>query len=310
MTRDEWLEDRRKSIGGSDAAAVIGLNRYRTPMEVYADKLGAFPPKEDTEAMRLGRDLEEYVAQRFCEETGKKVRRVAETIRNADFPFAHANIDRRVIGEKAGLECKFSNSRSLKRYKNGEFPEEYYTQCVHYLAVTGWERWYLAVVIVGVGIKIFTIERDDEEINALMNAERDFWNNHVLKGIPPEPQGTASDNAAINSLFKESENDAPVELVGFRDSLRLRDEIIMQIKTLAKEKQRIEQKIKIEMGENETAETEEYSVDWKTQTKTFFSKQLMHKVYPRLNIGKCMKVSRFRVMRIKRKEDANAADKD
>lgn len=86
MTRDEWLEDRRKSIGGSDAAAVIGLNRYRTPMEVYADKLGAFPPKEDTEAMRLGRDLEEYVAQRFCEETGKKVRRVAETIRNADFP--------------------------------------------------------------------------------------------------------------------------------------------------------------------------------------------------------------------------------
>ena len=47
MTRDEWLEDRRKSIGGSDAAAVIGLNRYRTPMEVYADKLGALPPKEE-----------------------------------------------------------------------------------------------------------------------------------------------------------------------------------------------------------------------------------------------------------------------
>ncbi len=303
MTRDEWLEDRRKSIGGSDAAAVIGLNRYRTPMEVYADKLGALPPKEDTEAMRMGRDLEEYVARRFCEETGKKVRRVTKTIRNADFPFAHANIDRGVVGEKAGLECKFSNSMSLKRYKNGEFPEEYYTQCVHYLAVTGWDRWYLTVAIAGVGIKIFIIERDDEEANALMNAERDFWYNHVLKGIPPEPQGTASDNAAINSLFKESENDDPIELIGFRDSLRLRDEIIMQIKTLEADRDRIEQKIKIAMGENSAAETEEYSVTWKAQSRKTFSKELFKKDFPNADMEQYLKTSTLRVMRIKKKED-------
>ena len=305
MTRDEWLEDRRKSIGGSDAAAVIGLNRYRTPMEVYADKLGALPPKEDTESMRLGRDLEEYVAQRFCEASGKKVRRLTETLRNPKYPFAHANIDRRVIGEKAGLECKFSNSLSLKRYKNGEFPDEYYTQCVHYLAVTRWERWYLAVIIVGVGIKIFTIERDEAEIEALMNAERDFWENHVLKQIPPEPQGTESDNTAINSLFKESENGASIQLTGFRDKLRIRDDIVQQIKLLESEKQRIEQEIKLEMGENETAETEEYSITWKTQSRRTFSKELFIAKYPGEDIDKLMKTTETRIMKIKIKENNN-----
>ena len=305
MTHDEWLEDRRKSIGGSDAAAVIGLNRYRTPMEVYADKLGALPPKEDTESMRLGRDLEEYVAQRFCEASGKKVRRLTETLRNPKYPFAHANIDRRVIGEKAGLECKFSNSLSLKRYKNGEFPDEYYTQCVHYLAVTGWERWYLAVIIVGVGIKIFTIERDEAEIEALMNAERNFWENHVLKQIPPEPQGTESDNTAINSLFKESENGASVQLTGFRDKLRIRDDIVQQIKLLESEKQRIEQEIKLEMGENETAETEEYSITWKTQSRRTFSKELFIAKYPGEDIDKLMKTTETRIMKIKIKETNN-----
>lgn len=305
MTHDEWLEDRRKSIGGSDAAAVIGLNRYRTPMEVYADKLGVLPPKEDTEAMRLGRDLEEYVAQRFCEATGKKVRRLTETLRNPKYPFAHANIDRRVIGEKAGLECKFSNSLSLKRYKNGEFPDEYYTQCVHYMAVTGWVRWYLAVVIVGVGIKIFTIERDEAEIEALMNAERDFWENNVLKQVPPKPHGTESDNTAINSLFKESEAGASVQLTGFKDKLRIRDDIVQQIKILENEKQRIEQEIKLEMGGNETAETEEYSITWKIQARRTFSKELFMAKYPGEDIDKLMKTTETRIMKIKIKENNN-----
>ena len=305
MTHDEWLEDRRKSIGGSDAAAVIGLNRYRTPMEVYADKLGALPPKEDTESMRLGRDLEEYVAQRFCEASGKKVRRLTETLRNPKYPFAHANIDRRVIGEKAGLECKFSNSLSLKRYKNGEFPDEYYTQCVHYLAVTGWVRWYLAVIIVGVGLKIFTIERDEAEVDALMNAERDFWENNVLKQVPPEPHGTESDNTAINSLFKESEAGASVQLTGFKDKLRIRDDIVQQIKILENEKQRIEQEINLEMGENETAETEEYSITWKTQARRTFSKELFMAKYPGEDIDKLMKTTETRIMKIKIKENNN-----
>ena len=75
MPREQWLELRRQGIGGSDAAAIVGLDRYRSPFDVYADKLGLKKEQPDNEAMRQGRDLEEYVASRFCEQTGKKVRR-------------------------------------------------------------------------------------------------------------------------------------------------------------------------------------------------------------------------------------------
>lgn len=72
MSREEWLEERRKSIGGSDAAAVIGMSRFASPYTVWMDKTGRLPEKEDTEAMRIGRDLEEYVAKRFEEASGKR----------------------------------------------------------------------------------------------------------------------------------------------------------------------------------------------------------------------------------------------
>ena len=70
MTREEWLKLRRTGIGGSDAGAICGLNPYSSPMTVYRDKTGDYLEDEDNESMRQGRDLEDYVARRFCEETG------------------------------------------------------------------------------------------------------------------------------------------------------------------------------------------------------------------------------------------------
>lgn len=97
LTHEEWLEERRKSIGGSDAAALVGMNPYVTPYMLWADKTGRLPPKEDNEAMRQGRDLEAYVAQRFCESSGKKVHVHSQMLRNPEYPFAHANIDLSLI---------------------------------------------------------------------------------------------------------------------------------------------------------------------------------------------------------------------
>lgn len=202
--REKWLEERRKGIGGSDCAAIIGLSRFKTAFDVYADKLRLVPSKEDNEAMRQGRDLEEYVAQRFCEETGKKVRCKNQILKNSNYPFALANVDRIIVGEDTGLECKTANVLSLKRYKNGEYPEEYYCQCMHYMAVTGYSKWYLAVLIFGTEFKIFEIKRDEEEIAALMKAESEFWENHVLKKIPPPPAGAKSNNETLSKMFPDS----------------------------------------------------------------------------------------------------------
>ena len=187
-SREEWLEMRRHTIGGSDAAGIIGLSKWSSPMSVWADKTGRLPDKPDTEAMRLGRDLEGYVARRWMEATGKKVRRLNAMLYNELYPFAHADIDREVIGERAGLECKTTSTLDVKQFQGVEFPVKYYVQCVHYLAVTGYDRWYLSVLVFGRGLFNFVLERDQAEIDALMKAEGEFWElveNPLMGPSPP-----------------------------------------------------------------------------------------------------------------------------
>ena len=203
MSHEEWLEERRKSIGGSDAAAVIGMSRFASPYTVWMDKTGRLPEKEDTEAMRIGRDLEEYVAKRFEEASGKKVRRCNYIIRNPAYPWAHADIDRRISSENAGLECKTTSTLDIRQFNGVEFPERYYAQCVHYLAVTGLDRWYLAVLVFGRGFFTYTLERDEAEISALMEAEKLFWR-CVEEDTPPAPDGSEATTDAISTVYADS----------------------------------------------------------------------------------------------------------
>ena len=106
MDRNEWLKIRKTGLGGSDAGAVCGLNPHVSPMAVYRDKVSDETDMGDNEAMRQGRDLEEYVAQRFTEETGLKVRRSNKMYRSTEYPWMIADVDRMVAGGGAGLECK------------------------------------------------------------------------------------------------------------------------------------------------------------------------------------------------------------
>ncbi|GHU76467.1 hypothetical protein AGMMS49992_22190 [Clostridia bacterium] len=134
MSREQWLEERRKGIGGSDAAAILGKNSFKSAYTVWADKMG-HSDDGDSEAARQGRDLESYVAQRFVEETGVKVARVNSILVSKEYPWMRANIDRRIVsgGAFVGLECKTSRDIWLQKFKNGEYPLEYYAQCQHYI---------------------------------------------------------------------------------------------------------------------------------------------------------------------------------
>lgn len=108
MDREEWLRIRKTGLGGSDAGAVCGLNPYVSPMAVYRDKVSDETELEDNEAMRQGRDLEEYVAQRFMEETGLKVRRSNKMYRSVEYPWMIADVDRMVAGGGAGWSARRS----------------------------------------------------------------------------------------------------------------------------------------------------------------------------------------------------------
>ena len=269
MSHEEWLMQRRKGIGGSDAGALLGLNPYRGAYDVYADKIGMAPPVEDNEAMRQGRDLEAYVAERFEQETGKRVRRRNAIITNSEYPFALANIDREIVGEHAGLECKTTSVLSLTRYKNGEFPSEYYCQCMHYLMVTGWDKWYLAVLVYGTDFKIFEIERDEDEIAALVEAERRFWEDNVAKGVPPAPSGADGTDKTISAVYPNDNGDIDtVDITPFASEVQRYITLTDRIKTYDREKNAIKQHIQLYMKDAGRAKCDIAKVSWKSQTRS------------------------------------------
>lgn len=299
MSRAEWLEERRHSIGGSDAAAVVGMNPYVTPYMLWADKTGRLPPKEDNEAMRQGRDLEWYVAQRFSEATGKRVHTRNGLIRNPDYPFAHATIDRKVSGEHAGLECKTTSAMSLKRFNHGEYPEAYYAQCIHYLAVTGFDRWYLAVLVFGQGFRCFTIERDEGEIRALMEAEKAFWEQYVIKDIPPPVDGLDPTGTAISAIYAEPEPGNTVELFDretlIRDYLATKELIRMYERENEVRKQRLQE----DLGDAENGYAGKYAVIWKQQSRDSFDFDRFSEDHPEIPLTPYYRTSTFRKFEVK-----------
>lgn len=296
MSHEGWLEHRRKSIGGSDAAAILGMNTYCSPYTVWADKLGKLPPKEENESMRLGRDLEDYVAKRFTEETGKKVRRENNIIINPDLPFAHANVDRLIVGEDAGLECKTTSVMNLKRFKNGEYPENYYCQCVHYLMVTGAARWYLAVLILGAGFKVFVIERDEGEIAALAKSEEAFWE-YVKNNTPPETDGTDSTSETLTTIYPES-NGNTVNLFAYEESLKQYIAIGKQIEELKKLKDQMANNVKAFMGEAGKGESDHFKVSWSSSLRTTFDHKKFASDNPNLDLTQYYKSSNTRTFKV------------
>ena len=298
MSHEEWLNLRKMGIGGSDAAAICGLNPYRSAVHVYNDKTSEEINDVDNESMRQGRDLEEYVARRFMEETGLKVRKSNMMYRNKENPFMIADIDRLVVGENAGLECKTASAYNADKWKDGAIPEHYLIQCYHYMAVTGKMEWYIAVVILGRDFKYQKVTWDDEIINNLISIEKQFWKEHVEKGVIPEPDGSEICDEILDKYFQKAKKDSAVELRGFDEKLKRREEVLMLKDKLEKEQKQIEQEIKMFMQESEIAYSDNYKVSWSNVNTSKIDTKRMKEEEPEL-YQKFLKVSSYRRFRIK-----------
>lgn len=302
---DEWLAIRKKYIGGSDAGAVIGMNPWRSAYAVWAEKTGRVEGFAGNLTTEVGSYLEELVATLFTRETGKKVRRKNATLVNDRYPFACANLDRVVVGEDAFLEIKTTNSlpvmRSLKT-AGEEFPDVYYAQCVHYLAVTGMQKCYLAVLVNNRELKIYSMERDEDEIDALMEAERQFWL-HVESDTEPPVDGSESCAETIAALHPE-DNGATVSLMGLETRLDAYYELGQRIKALKDEQGRIANELKGALGDAAYGETDGWKVSWTSSTRSTFDKEAFQKAY-RIDLAPFYKTSVSRTMRVNRRA-ANA----
>lgn len=262
MDTNEWLKLRKTGIGGSDAGAVCGLNPYSSPMKVFYDKTSDEVEEKDSESIRIGHDLEDYVAKRFTEATGLKVRRSNYMYRSIAHPFMIADVDRLVVGEDAGLECKTASAYNADKWKDGDIPLHYVLQCAHYMMVTGMRTWYIACVILGREFVYHKLTWDDGVIDGLVKAESYFWNSHVVPGIMPNPDGSAVCDQVLQKSFKTAEKAEAIELVGFDEKLRRREEILKNMEMLAAEQKQIDQEIKLYMKDHELAVNSSYKVSW------------------------------------------------
>ena len=295
-SHEEWKELRSHYIGGSDAAAVVGLNAFSSPYALWAEKTGKVPGFSGNLATEVGTYLEEFVAQKFAAETGKRVRKSNQSFFNSDYPWAIANIDREIIGEDAGLEIKTTSELNMKKFRGGEYPANYYCQCVHYLAMTGKQRWYLAVLIGNRDFRWFTIERDEAEIAALMAAEADFWE-MVKNNTPPVADGSQATTAAIKTIYAESNEDT-VDLTLENTALAQYIAIGKQIAELEAMRDEAANKIKSFMGDAGGGECDGFRVSWKSSTRRTFDSKRFAKENPGLDLTGYYKETSTRTFRV------------
>lgn len=271
MTRGDWLEVRKQGIGGSDAAAAVGLNPYKSQLELWLEKTGRDAelrkpdPDDETQPIYWGTLLEPIVAAHYTKRTGNRVRRVNAVLRHREIPFMLANIDREVVGndDVAILECKTAGINGARLWRDG-VPEYVQLQVQHQLAVTGKAAGDVAVLICGQEFQVHRIERDDALIARLIELEARFWR-YVETDTPPPADGSDSAASALQCLYPRDSGQM-VDFTedrslsaAFADLVTVRAEIADRSKLEAQLKQSIQQA----MGEATKARFETGEVTWK-----------------------------------------------
>lgn len=273
LPREDWLAVRQQGIGSSDAAAAVGLNPYKSQLELWLEKTGRndllpkADPHDEESPMYWGNLLEPIVAAHYTKRTGNRVRRINAVLQHPDpsLSWMLANIDREVTGsnEVQILECKTAGINGARLWKEG-VPEYVQLQVQHQLAVTGKAAADVAVLLGGQHLEIHRIARDETMIARLIQLEREFWR-YVEADTPPLADGSASAELALRCLYPQ-ESGSTVDFshdrtlsATFADLVSVR-QTLTSFETLeAKLKQTIQQA----MGEASKALFETGCITWK-----------------------------------------------
>lgn len=330
--RTEWLKARRSGIGGSDVAAILGMNRYKTKVDVYEDKIATDEPEDaQSQAAYFGSVLEDVVAQEFSKRTGMKIQRVNKMLRKGEDGWMIANIDRAIVNpEIAGrvyvydearqietgrqistdmiLECKTVSSFiadqwgpsqedeivSGKVVTEHKIPLYYETQVQWYLGVTGASVCFVAVLLGGQDFRIYRVDRDEDVIAALKEHCGKFWRENVLARVAPDPD-TKEDVAKIFPRDTGEMIEATNEVAADIGELRNLQE---QIKTLQDAQDVVKDRICAALGEKTGfLIAGEKACTYKTQTSNRFDSTRFKKAEPEL-YTKYIKSTTTRVFRL------------
>lgn len=281
MPYEEWLDFRKSGIGGSDASVVYGINRYKSPVELWMEKTGRQPHQEAGESAYWGTQLEPLVREEFTKRTGIEVKLAKCILQSEEFPYMQANLDGVCYDPELG-DCIFE-AKTASAFKLGEWensiPDEYMLQIQHYMAVTGFKAAYIAVLIGGNTFRWKKIDRDEEIISALIKLEKDFWE-CVENDMPPQLDGSDASAAFLAKKFSESKNSQIQLPDNAADLICKYESASEQIKELTEEKQLAENLLKEMLGENEVGVIGENTVTWKATSQERLDSKTLKSEHP------------------------------
>lgn len=281
MSREEWLQSRRNGIGGSEIAAICGISKYDDAYSIYLKKVEPEKiPDRDNSAMSWGRELEPLVSKAFSKETGLKIQRCNFILQSEEMPYMLANVDRMIVGEKAGLEVKTAKSYSAHLWTEDSIPEMYELQIQHYMYVTGYEYWYVAVLIDTSEFKWYKINRNEAVIEHIKSFAKDFWENHVLKQIPPPAGNSTTTSDYINDSFKAEPN-SEVDILDAEAPLEQYNYATEQAKYWEGKKDEAENQLKLLLDNHEIGFYKDYKISYKMQAgRRSFDREKFNTDYP------------------------------
>lgn len=262
------IENRKEHVGGSDIGTIMGFNEFKSQYTLWAEKTGLIEPEniDDKEPVWWGTNTEELIAKRFCMKTGKRIRKSVYAYGIKEYPFIRCHIDRLVMCEKAGLECKSTDNWKYA-YESGEVPPSHYAQCQMYMACTGYKQWYLATHRGNGNFHINAIARNDEFIEQMLQAVEEFWT-LVQTSTAPEIDGSESTTGTIAGMYSESNPEAEtVNLDSVEDTLIALQELGNQQKNLKELQEKYRNEVKALMKDAEKGETSQFTVSWKADKR-------------------------------------------
>lgn len=283
-TQEKWHELRGIGIGGSDIGAILGVNKYKSAIDIYIDKTEG-KKQDGNRFTHFGHKLEKVVFEEFQERhSNMKCYTVPYTIQRG---VCVANVDGMVydtVKDRYGvLELKTTSAYNKDEWTGDTVPQSYYAQVQHYLYVTGLSFAYIACLVGGNDYKEFYIERSLEDIDYIQVKATDFWKNHVMKKVPPMLDG--SDSYSKYLLEKaDKENEEVIELNELNakaEEIKALDE---QIKNLEQQLELKKQEIILELNNNHCnkAISSDYKFTITTQARNSVDKKLMEKENPEL----------------------------
>ena len=284
MPYADWLECRKKGIGGSDASVVCGISRYKSPVELWMEKTDQIQSGEAGESAYWGTLLESVVRDEFSKRTGIKVQCVNQLLQSEEHPFMLANLDGICQHPEYGT-CIFE-AKTASAYKTGEWddsiPDEYQLQIQHYMAVTGYRGAYIAVLLGGNTFRWKFIERDEELIAMMIQLEHNFWN-HVQNNTPPPLDGSDASAQFLAVRFPDSIPGTCITLpFSATELLQKYDAASQQLELATEKKQHVENLLKEMMGNHELGTVGDRLISWKSIVQERLDSKTLKAEHPAL----------------------------